>query len=251
MGITATIITLNEEKNIRDCIVSLQSVCDEIIVVDSISKDKTVEIAEELGAKVYIQKYLGDGPQKHFGVQYASNEWILSMDADERLEPDAIEAIKQLDLENSSYDAYAFRRRNYVGKHWIKAAGFYPDSVVRLYNRNRAAYSPKKGHSFVEAKSVQNITAHISHFTYENYTNWVERLNQLSSRDAWAMYENKKKVGEFSPVLHAAVALIRKLILKGGIFQGRDGFTVAFTSVFRTYMKYLKLIELYENEKKD
>lgn len=90
MKITGSIITLNEENNIKDCIESMLTVCDEIIVVDSESNDKTVEISRSLGAKVYIQPYLGDGPQKAFGVQYASNDWILSIDADERLEQDMI-----------------------------------------------------------------------------------------------------------------------------------------------------------------
>ena len=248
-AITATVITLNEAENIRDCILSLQKVCDEVIVVDSLSSDDTVKIAEELGAKVYKQEYLGDGPQKDFGVQYAKNDWILSMDADERLDDDAIDAIKQMDLETTQHDGFAFRRRNFVGDHWIKAAGFYPDSVVRLYNKNKARYLPKKAHSSVDAKNASYLNAHLIHFTYKDYAHWMERINALSSRDAWAMYERGKKVNRFTPALHAIAAVIRKLIFKGGIFQGMDGMTVAMTTAFHAYMKYLKLIELYEQKK--
>ena len=251
MGITGTVITLNEEDNIRECILSLQEVCDEVIVVDSLSSDNTAQIAEELGAKVYKQEYLGDGPQKDFGVQYAKNDWIISLDADERLDDDAVLLIKQLDLINTKHDGFSFRRRNFVGSHWIKAAGFYPDKVVRLYNKNKARYLPKKGHSSVNAKNVKDTNVHIIHFTYSDYTHWMKRINELSSRDAWAMYERGVKPNKFAPTLHAVSALIRKLIFKGGIFQGIDGITVAITTVFHAYMKYLKLIELYENKKNE
>ena len=130
MKITANIITLNEEKNIEAVIKSVQTVCDEVLVVDSISSDRTCEIAESLGAKVIKQAYLGDGPQKAFGAPYASNDWILSIDADERLDLNSIEEIKKLDLENSSYDAYSFARKTFVGKSYIKL--WYPDRVARL-----------------------------------------------------------------------------------------------------------------------
>ena len=152
MKITANIITLNEEKNIEEVIKSVQTVCDEVLVVDSLSSDRTCEIAESLGAKVIKQAYLGDGPQKSFGAPYASNDWILSIDADERLDLNSIEEIKKLDLENSSYDGYSFARKTFVGKNYIKI--WYPDRVVRLYNRKKCSFSTAKGHARVETKNV-------------------------------------------------------------------------------------------------
>lgn len=250
MSITGIVITLNEEKNIKDCILSLQQICSEVIVVDSLSSDQTVKTAKDLGAIVLEQKYLGDGPQKDFGVDYAKNDWILSLDADERLDEDAINQIVQLNLETTDYDGFSFRRRNYVEDHWIKAAGFYPDKVVRLYNRCKARYLDKKAHSRVDAKNIKSLNAHIIHHTYENYAHWIERINALSTRDAWAMYDRSVKVNKFTPGLHALSAFIRKFILKGGVFQGVDGFTVTLTTVFHVYMKYLKLLALYEKNEK-
>ena len=251
VSITATIITLNEEGNIQACIESLTPVCDEIIVVDSISSDATVNIAESLGARVFIQSYLGDGPQKAFGVQYAKNDWILSIDADERLDADAVDAIGKLDLDRDDIDAYAFRRRNFVGKHWIRAAGFYPDSVIRLYHKDRAAYLPKKGHSRVDADRVKSLPAHIVHYTYRDYAHWIERINQLSTRDAWAMYEKGKRANILSPVSHALIATLRKYIFKGGFLHGLDGATVTVTTAFHAYMKYLKLLELQRQKQNE
>ncbi len=252
MTISATIIAYNEADNIADCVRSAFKVCDEVIVVvDAKTTDDTATIAEAEGARILHQEYLGDGPQKAFGVQFVHNDWILSLDADERLDKDAVAAIKALDLVDSNIDGYSFRRRNFVGNHWIRAAGFYPDAVVRLYHKGRAAYLPKKGHSSVDAKRVAALNAHLIHFTYRDYAHWVERINALSSRDAWAMYERGKQPSKSAPAVHAVVALIRKLIFKGGIFQGMDGATVAITTAFHAYMKYLKLNELHERKQRE
>lgn len=246
--ITGIIITLNEADNVTDCIASLAPVCDEIIVVDSDSQDDTVERAKAAGARVIHQPYLGDGPQKAFAVPQAQHDWILALDADERLDDDAIAAIRGLTLDDPA-TAYRFRRRNFAGHHWVKAAGFYPDPVTRLYNRTTSGYLPKKAHSSVKAPKVVDLNAHIRHFTYRDLSHWITRINQLSSRDAWAMKERGKGPSSWRPALHATSAMLRKLILKGGIFQGADGFTVAITTAFHAYMKYAKLNELYENER--
>ncbi len=249
MKVSATIIACNEAANIVDCIASAYRVCDEVlVVVDAKTTDDTASLAEQAGARVFHQEYLGDGPQKAFAVPQASHDWILSLDADERLDDDAVNAIGALDLERNDIDGYSLRRRNFVGNHWIRAAGFYPDTVVRLYHRGRAGYLPKKAHSSVAAKRVDALRAHLIHFTYRDYAHWMERINQLSSRDAWAMYERGRRASKTAPAAHALAALIRKLVLKGGLFQGVDGMTVAATTAFHVYMKYLKLNELHEQK---
>jgi len=249
MKISATIIAYNEAQNIGDCIASAQRVCDEVlVVVDAKTTDDTAAIAEAMGARVFHQEYLGDGPQKAYAVPFASNDWILSIDADERLEEDVVAEIEALDLNATRVDAYTIRRRNFVGNHWIRAAGFYPDAVTRLYHRERAAYLPKKGHSRVDAKQIAALNGHLTHFTYYDYTHWIERINALSSRDAWAMYDRGVQPSRLAPATHAIAAVLRKMIFKGGIFQGMDGATVAITTAFHAYMKYLKLNELYEKE---
>lgn len=245
MQITGIVITLNEADNIRDCLASLDHVCSELIVVDSGSVDDTVTLAERSGARVIHQDYLGDGPQKAFGVPYANNDWILALDADERLDDDAIRAIHTLDLSDTA-TAFSFRRKNYVGQHWIKAAGFYPDTVTRLYNRTTSGYLDKKAHSSVKAPRHVETRAHITHLTYKDLADWVYRINALSTRDAWAMKARGKKSSAFSPVLHSVSAMIRKLIFKGGMFQGADGVLVAVTTAFHAYMKYAKLNELHK-----
>lgn len=246
-AITATIITLDEADNLSACIESVRAVCNEIIVVDSGSTDDTVQIAKDNGASVIDQPYLGDGPQKQVGAKHASNDWILSIDADERLETDALETIRSIDFDDNDV-VYAFKRRNFVGTHWVKAAGFYPDYVPRLYNRKYAGYSDKKAHARISGGKLIKLQAHISHYTYRDYAHWVNRINDLSTRDAWAKYSNGKRSTPSGAAARAVFAFFKKLFLKGGIIQGGDGWLIAITSSFHVYMKYMKLSELSDDE---
>lgn len=245
MPISGTIITYNEEDHIEDCIRSLQQVCDDIIVVDSLSTDRTVEIAESLGAKVIPQKYLGEGKQRNVTEEHTSHDWILALDADERLDAEMVDVIKGLALTDPEV-GYEFNRKSYVGKRWVRGPGFYPDFIVRLYNKQRAGYEPKFGHAGVKAPQVRRIGGHIIHYTYDNISDWIAKINQVSSLDAQGMYEKGRKPSNVKPVVSAITAFFRQLVVRGGMFKGIDGFTITMTSMFRSYIKYLKLNELHE-----
>ena len=144
--ITGIIITLNEANNIESCIESLRQVCSEIIVVDSNSQDQTVALAEAAGARVFRQPYLGDGPQKNFGLQFASHDWVLSLDADERLTPELVATIRQLDLTTTPHDAFAMRRRNYIGSRWIKRCGWYRRKTNSINHNGQPHTAHNKQH---------------------------------------------------------------------------------------------------------
>lgn len=247
MKITANIITLNEEKNIEEVIKSVQTVCDEVIVVDSLSSDKTCEIAQSLGAKVIKQEYLGDGPQKAVGEPIATYDWILSIDADERLDTNAIEAIKKLDLENTPYDGFSFARKTYVGDNFIKL--WYPDRVTRLYNREKCGYSKIMGHAKVEAKNICDLDADMLHYSYEDYVQMIRTTEKFIKRGAQISYENGKRASVFDPFIHGVGALFKALILKGGVFHGIHGWNVAVISAFSSYMKYALMLEMQKNDK--
>jgi len=239
--ITANIITLNEEKNIVDAINSVKDVCDEILIVDSLSSDKTCEIAERMGAKVVKQAYLGDGGQKAFGAPLAQHDWILSLDADERLDSNAIEAIKQLDLENSEFEAYSFRRKTYVGEAFIKL--WYPDRVTRLYNRAQTGFSTAGGHARVQTNKVKELDADMLHYSYDDYAHMIKTSHKFITRGARIALEEGKRASWYDPFTHGAGALFKALILKGGMFHGVNGFHVALISAFSSYMKYAIMLE--------
>jgi len=244
--ITVNIITLNEEINIKDAINSVKEIADEIIVVDSLSSDNTCEIATSLGARVIKQKYLGDGAQKAFVVQYAKNDWILSIDADERVDADAIVEIKKLDLTTTNYDSFSFARKTYVGKKFIKL--WYPDRVTRLYNKTKCGFSTIGGHAKVEGKFICDLNAHLLHYSYSNYSEMIKTSHKFIERGAKISFENGKRAKKYDPFVHGIGALFKALILKGGLFHGIDGFNVAVVSAFSSYMKYALMIELEENK---
>ncbi|MDY0121035.1 MAG: glycosyltransferase family 2 protein [Sulfurimonas sp.] len=248
MKITANIITLNEENNIKEVIENARKVCDEIIIVDSLSTDRTCDIAESLGATVIKQPYLGDGPQKAFVAQYAKNDWILSLDADERLDQDAIEKIQLLDLENTLYDAFSFARKTYIGNNLIKL--WYPDRVTRLYNKHKCGYSSKKGHAKVETSNVAHLKAHIIHYSYTDYIHVVETTKKFIERGALLALEEGKTARVYDPILHGCAALFKALILKKGVLHGINGWNVAVISAFSSYMKYAVMLDVQKKLKK-
>ena len=208
-------------------------------------QDNTISIAKNLGAKIYEQEFLGDGPQKKLAASYASNDWVFSLDSDERLEDDLIDFVQSLDLDASSFKAYSFKRRNFCGSKWIKAASFYPDRVTRLFNKNYVNYNSSTSHAFIDAKS-RKLDLHIRHYTYQSYTDWINKINFYSTQSAKTLHSQGVKRSNIRPITHSLFAFFKKLIIKGGILQGLDGFTVATTTMFNTYMKYIKLNELYD-----
>lgn len=243
--ITVTIITLNEEEFIRDCIESAWKVADEIIVVDSLSADRTREIAESLGARVFEQGYLGDGLQKDYGVQFAKNDWILSLDADERLDGQMIKEIQAIDYADTRYDAYAFRRKNYIGSRWQKA--WYPDYMVRLYHKDRCRYAAVIEHSSVVTKNYKRMQGDIIHYSFKDLSDCIVRADKFSKRSAKVLFENNRKVSQCDPAIHGAVSFFKFFFLKKGFVYGLDGLTASLIGALRSYLKYAHVIEMRQN----
>ena len=246
-NITATIITLNEEKHIREVILNVQKICNEVIVVDSFSTDATCEIAKELGAKVIEQKYLGDGGQKAFCEQFASNDWILSIDADERLENEAIDFLDSFDYENGSYEAYSFRRKSFIGKKYIKQ--WYPDRVVRLYKKSKCGYNTIGEHGKVETNNFKDLDIDMLHYSFENFGVLVSKADRFAVNLAKVRYAEGKRASWYDPFVHGFGAMFKGLIIKGGIFSGLHEWHVAFASAYNSYMKYVVMLEMAENDK--
>lgn len=243
-NITGIITTLNEERNIKDCIVSLQQICKEIIVVDSGSTDKTREIATELGAKVHVQPYLGDGPQKNIGLKYASNLWVFSLDADERIMPELANVINGIDLSNTKYWGYAVRRRNYVGSRWMRTREWYPNYLVRLYRSDKLRFSESKQHDAVPKENTLRLKADIMHYRFKNIGELFDKPERnYSTRAAKIMYLKGKKVTAFTPFIHGFSAFWVNYLFRGGILYGVDGFTLSLATAYHAYLKYAKLLE--------
>jgi len=249
MKISGLVITYNEEKNIKTCLESMFLVCDEVVVIDSLSVDKTLEIAKELGAKVYSQAFLGDGPQRTFGLQYCKNEWVLNLDADEKLDFDAIECIKKLNLDNLEYECYEFKRKNHLHQNWIKVAGWYPDYVRRLFNKNKTDFSNVKTHTKIKSNNFLRLNANVIHYSFEDYSNMIEIMNKYSSWQAQSYFDDNKKVLWISPFLHGMMSFIKHFFIKRGFIAGVEGFNISLLNALGSYFKYMKLYELYKYKK--
>lgn len=248
--ITGIITTLNEEHHIVEAIQSLQLICNEIIVVDSNSTDQTVPLAQSVGAKTYLQTYLGDGIQKNVGVQYATNAWIFSMDADERISPELAQLINNIDLQNTPFFGFAIRRRNMIGSRWVKSCGWYPDYLVRLFNQNHLRFRDVKQHSSVPTNNTQKLKGDLLHFRYQNLGElFAKPARNYSTRGAKILYLNGKKATAFTPFLHGFSSLFVNLFFKGAILEGIDGFTLALSIATNSYLKYAKLLEYQRDPK--
>ncbi len=249
-AITGIITTLNEEENIVDCIKSLQLICNEIIVVDSLSTDNTVTLAENSGAKVFLQSYLGDGIQKNFGLHFASNTWVFSLDADERISPELANEINKLDLENSRYEAFAVKRKNFIGSRWIKVCRWYPDYLIRLYRPDKTQFLHVKQHASVPSKNFKKLSHAIIHFRYKNIGEvFGKPARNYSSRGAKILFEQGKKANSLSPILHGSMAFLSNYFLRAGIFGGIDGLSLSIAIAVNSYLKYAKLLEYQRDPK--
>ena len=180
MKFSATIITLNEERNILDCLTSLDF-ADEIIVVDSGSSDKTEEICRaNPKVRFYRHKWEGYGRQKNFAAGQAVNDWILNIDADERITPELRASISQVAVDQAT--AFRMARENYFGKRRIKHCGWYPDYNTRLYDRRQCRFIERSVHESLQCSGKPaTLSGNLLHFTYTGITDYLTRMNRYSS----------------------------------------------------------------------
>ncbi|SFC80383.1 Glycosyltransferase involved in cell wall bisynthesis [Flavobacterium phragmitis] len=249
MEISGLIITFNEEKNIGKCIDALLKVCDEVVIVDSFSKDRTVEIAKEKGAKVVEQAYLGDGPQRAYGLPFCKNDWVLNLDADEFIDKDAEDFILSKKYLEGNYDAFSFRVKNFLRDKLIDFSGWYPDQKVRFFNKQSAHFSDAVIHQKVITKNEKKVSVHILHYGWDSYDQIIAKKNQYSGWHAQQLYEKGKRINAFKPVLNGTVAFIRCYFFKKGVFNGTDGLAMAVIQAFFSYVKYVKLLKIQKENK--
>ena len=248
--ISGIITTLNEERNIESAIKSLQQICDEVIVVDSLSNDNTVAIAEKNGAKVILQQYLGDGIQKNVALDYVKNNWVISIDADERLTPELVKFLEETDLDQTPYDGFAVRRRNYIGSRWVKCCRWYPDWLVRIYRCDRLRFCPVKQHSHVPTDNTLRVKADLIHYRYKNTGElFAKPERNYSTRGAKILYLSGKRVHSWSPLTHGLGALFVNYFVRGGILGGIDGLSLSLSIALNSYLKYAKVLEWQRDPK--
>lgn len=239
--ISVTIITGNEETNIRECLESVRW-ADEIIVVDSESKDKTAEIAKEFTDKVIVRKWEGYAAQKKYAMNLASNEWVLSLDADERITAELADEIMTTNLDN--FDGYRIKRENYfIGKK-ITGCGWGNDYQIRLFRKQMTKLSDRLVHEgFIIDGSLGTLKNVLTHYSYRNLHDGFHKINEYSSLEANEK-AYKKKITGLRVVFYPVWAFLQHYFIRKGFRDGKHGLMVSLMHAMTKLQVYMKIWEI-------
>lgn len=244
--ISVIIITKNEEVNIEDCLNSIQW-ADEIILVDAESEDSTVEIARNYTEKIFIHPWEGYSRQKYYALSLAKNEWVLSLDADERITP---ELRSEIEIKvKSSFDAFKIPRKNYfLGKH-ITGCGWNEDYQLRLFKKSKTDITDSLVHeSFIVNGKIDKLNNQMVHYTYRNLKDAITKMNSYSSLEAKQKYK-QNNVTPIDFILHPLSAFFQYFIIRKGFKDGRYGLMVSLLHAMTNMQIYMKIWELKNKEK--
>ena len=238
--LSVILITKNEALNIRECLASV-AWADEIIVVDSGSTDGTGGICRELGAQVYEHDWPGFGMQKNRALNYASHDWVLSIDADERVTPELHAEIEAV-LQHADADGYEIPRlSNFCGR-FMHHSGWRPDYVLRLFRRDKARFSEALVHESVQMQGKRGQLQHsLLHYSYRDFEDVISKLNNYSSAAADMQERRGKRGGLGTALLHGGWAFFRTYVLRRGFLDGREGMMLAIMNAENSYYQYIKL----------
>jgi glycosyltransferase involved in cell wall biosynthesis len=244
MKISATVITFNEEENIAAALESL-SWADEIIVVDSESTDRTIEIARRYTDKIFIRPWPGYSAQKNFASDQTRNDWVFSLDADERVSGELARELVRLDLEAESRVAgFEMPRLTYYLGRWVKHSGWYPDYKLRLCNRKRARWRGDYVHEALEVNGeVGRLKGNLLHYTVRNASEHHLRIDRYTSLAAEQSHSQGKRASLAALFFIPLTTFIRSFIVKRGFLDGVQGLAIAF---FASHYAFLKTLKLWE-----
>lgn len=241
--ISAVIITFNEEKNISRCIESLNDVADEVVVVDSYSKDRTVEISESLGVRVVRHHFTGHIEQKNFALELAIYNHVISLDADEALSIELIKEIVRI-KNNWAADGYRFNRLNNFCGRWIKHGLWYPDRKIRLWDRTRGQWGGRNPHDQVimqPGSLVKYIEGDLLHYTVDQIDEYIDQVNKFSSIQAAQLTAERFNPNFFHFFLKPVFKFFTGYIIRLGFLDGWRGYLIARGQALGVYLRYAKI----------
>lgn len=242
--LSVTIITLNEADHIAAAIDSA-SWADEILVIDSGSSDATVEIARGKNATVISREWPGWIEQKNFAAERAANDWIFSLDADERITPALAVEIRELLATEPARRGYRMPRVTYHLGRWIRTTDFYPDYQTRLYDRRAARWRGKYVHESVSVDGgAGQLRNEIEHYSYRDLRDQLDRINHYTTLAAKQMHESGRRAGLLDLIVHPPAAFLRNYLLRRGVIDGAAGFTISAMNAYSVFLKFAKLREL-------
>lgn len=240
--LSVILITFNEAHNLADCLSSLQGLADEIVIVDNGSRDATLDIAAQFGARVVrTDDWPGFGPQKNRALDAATGEWVLSIDADERVTPELADEIRAVIAGNAAA-AYEIPRLSWYCGRFMRHSGWYPDPVLRLFQRRRARFSDDLVHErLLPQDAVRRLQNHLLHYSFMNFSQVLEKVDRYSTASAQQMFARGRRATLLGAVVRGLWAFVRTYVLRRGFLDGPQGFALAVSNAQGTYYRYLKL----------
>ncbi|MBC8286415.1 MAG: glycosyltransferase family 2 protein [Nitrospinae bacterium] len=239
--LSVTIITRNEEKNIARCLESVKW-ADEIIVLDTNSTDRTVEICRQFTDQVFCVDWHGYGKQKNLCADRASHNWVLNIDSDEEISAEGAEEIRGVLRDGPKHPIYQFPRKNFFAQRWVRYGGWYPDRISRLYDKTQVSFTESQVHEkLVPDEKVGSLRNPILHYSFSGMEDYIDRQNRYST-----LYASEKMGQGFCPgwshlMLRPPAAFLRNYIIRQGFRDGFLGLFLALSSAFYTFLKYAKI----------
>jgi glycosyltransferase involved in cell wall biosynthesis len=247
--LSAILITRNEALNLPDCLASLQAWVDEVVIVDNGSTDATLAIAEQYGARVIrTEDWPGFGPQKNRALDAARCDWVLSIDADERVSPELAQEIRQV-IQSGEAAAYEMPRLSWYCGRFMHHSGWRPDHVLRLFQRGQARFSDDWVHERVlPSQPVKRLQHDLLHYSYRNFSQVLAKTDAYSSASAQQAFARGKRASFGAALGHGLWAFVRTYFLRAGFLDGAHGLALAISNAETSYYKYLKLWLLSREE---
>lgn len=246
--LSALIPTGNEEHNI-DAVIKSVSFADEVLVVDSYSTDNTVELAKQHDVRIIQREYGNSASQKNWAIPQATHEWILLVDADERVTPKLKEEILKILEEDGETDAYWIYRQNFFMGRKLNYSGWQGDKVIRLFRKSKCRYEEKHVHAEVIVNGKTGFLKNkLEHFTYKNLEHLLFKADRYTTWGAYDRVEKTKKVTSFHLLLKPLFTFVKKYFFQLGVLDGRVGFILAAHSAYYIFLRSLKIWRIKEGE---
>ncbi|MBI3312374.1 MAG: glycosyltransferase family 2 protein [Candidatus Omnitrophica bacterium] len=241
--LSVVILTKNEAGRIRDCMQSVQW-AEEVLVVDDESTDDTVRLAESLGARVLRRKMDLEGRHRNWAAMQATHEWILSLDADERVTPALAQEIIALMSGGPSHDIYTMPRRNYIGTQWIRHGGWYPSEQLKLFKKSKFRWEETTVHPrAMSSGSSGSLTHDLLHFSYRDIEDFVSKLNRQTTLEAAKWIADGRRMTWGKALWRAIDRFVRSLVMKRGYRDGMYGYVVAVMAGMYQIISFCKYWE--------
>jgi glycosyltransferase involved in cell wall biosynthesis len=251
--LSVILITRNEEANLRDCLTSLGGLAQQVVIVDTASSDGTIAIAQEFGAIIaQPADWPGFGPQKNRALDLATGDWVLSLDADERLTPELRAEIAGVLEKPGNSTCFAIPRLSWYCGRFIRHSGWNPDYVDRLFQRGTARFSNDLVHErLIPSGSVVKLKNHMLHYSFMNYSQVLQKIDRYSSASAEQAFAKGTRSSPLAAIGHGAWSFFRTYFIRLGFLDGPQGFSLALANAQGSYYRYMKICELIKASKAD